>query len=56
MESKKHDNVDLEKNESKDEGGEKNEKKNDINSNLKSLAEPMKKVCGAAFKIASETQ
>ena len=68
MESKKNDNVDLEKNDTKDEGGEKNEKKNDtkdeggeenekkndVNSNLKSLAGPMKKVCGDAFKIASE--
>ena len=54
MESKKNDNVDLEKNDTKDEGGEENEKKNDVNSNLKSLAGPMKKVCGDAFKIASE--
>ena len=38
MESKKLDNVDLEKNDIKDEGGDKNEKKNDINSNLKILA------------------
>ena len=37
MESKKLDNVDLEKNDIKDEGGDKNEKKNDINSNLKIL-------------------
>ena len=54
MESKKLDNLDLEKNDIKDEGGDKNEQKNDINSNLKSLAGPMKKVCGDAFKIASE--
>ena len=42
------------KNDTKDEGGEENEKKNDVNSNLKSLAGPIKKVCGDAFKIASE--
>ena len=47
---------DLEKNEIKDEEADKNEKKNDKNLNLKSLAGPMKKVCGEAFKITSEMQ
>ena len=54
MKSKKIDNLDLEKNDIKDEEADKNEKKNDINSTLKSLAGPMKKVCGDAFKIGSE--
>lgn len=56
MKSKKIDNLDLEKNDIKDEEADKNEKKNDINSTLKSLAGPMKKVCGDAFKIGSEMQ
>jgi hypothetical protein len=56
MEIKKLDNVDLEKNDIKDEEADKDEKKNDINSTLKSLAKPLKQVCGGALKTGLEMQ